>query len=192
MKYPLLNSYFNDNVIHTYCDINIGFAIDIDKGLKVIKIPKTSELSIMEIEDIIFDLSNQYLEDKIPIENLTEISFTITDLSGEGISYFKPLVNMYNSSILGISSIDNDLNRFNASITFDHRVTEGKYVAQFLNELKIRIESYSFNDKKSDKSYECYKCFKRLNEDLSEVGLLPVITPQGKSKYICQTCWNGF
>ena len=192
LKYPLLNSYFSENVIHTYSDINIGFAIDIDKGLKVIKIPKTSELTIIDIEDKIFDLSNLYLEDKIPIENLTEISFTVTDLSGEGISYFKPLVNMYNSAILGISSIDNDLNRFNACITFDHRVTEGKYVAQFLNELKSRIESYSFNDETYNKSYECYKCLKRLNEDLSEVGLLPVITPNGKNKYICQTCWNGF
>ncbi len=191
IKYPLLNGFFDNNQIHTYNEVNIGFAIDIDKGLKVVKVAKTNELTIAQVEETILELSNQYLEDKIPVESLTGISFTVTDLSGEGVSYFRPLVNMYNSAIMGISAIDEELQRFNTSITFDHRITEGKYVAQFLNELKSRMESYAYNDAEANNHIKCYKCFKTLQEDLAQVGLLPVITPQGKREHICQTCWNG-
>lgn len=191
VKYPLMNGFFSDNQIYTYNEVNIGFAIDIDKGLKVVKIANTNELSVAQVEKIILELSNQYIEDKISVEILTGISFTITDLSVESISYFRPLVNMFNSAIMGISSVDEELQRFNTSITFDHRVTEGKYVAQFLNELKQRIESYTYDDTQVNNHIKCYKCFKTLQEDLAQVGLLPVITPQGKREYICQTCWNG-
>lgn len=191
VKYPLMNGFFTDNQIYTYNEVNVGFAVDIDKGLKVVKIANTNEHSIAAIEEQILNLSNQYLEDKIPVENLTGISFTITDLSGEGISYFRPLVNMFNSAIIGISSIDEELQRFNTSITFDHRVTEGKYVAQFLNELKQRIESYAYNDDEANNHISCYKCFKTLKEDLAQVGLLPVITHQGKRAFICQSCFSG-
>lgn len=191
VKYPLLNGFFDNNQIYTYNEVNIGFAIDIDKGLKVVKVAKTNELTVAQVEETILELSNQYLEDKIPVESLTGISFTVTDLSGECVSYFRPLVNMYNSAIMGISAIDEDLQRFNTSITFDHRITEGKYVAQFLNELKARMESYAYNDAEANNHIKCYKCFKTLQEDLAQVGLLPVITPQGKREHICQTCWNG-
>jgi pyruvate/2-oxoglutarate dehydrogenase complex dihydrolipoamide acyltransferase (E2) component len=191
IKFPLLNAFYNNQSIYQYKNIHIGFAIDIDKGLKVVKIENTNNLTISEVEDAILLLSNQYLEDKIPMSNLLDITFTITDLSNEGVSFFKPLVNKNNSAILGISAIDQILQRFNTSITFDHRVTEGKYIAQFLKELKDRIESYAFNDNLKNTHYTCYKCFKNLQEDLSNVGLLPIVTPQGKSAFICQTCWNG-
>ena len=191
VKYPLLNGFFDNNQIYTYNEVNIGFAIDIDKGLKVVKVANTNELSVTQVEETILELSNQYLEDKIPVESLTGISFTLTDLSGEGVSYFRPLVNMYNSAIMGISAIDEELQRFNISITFDHRITEGKYVAQFLNELKVRMESYAYNDAEANNHIKCYKCFKTLQEDLAQLGLLPVVTPQGKREHICQTCWNG-
>jgi pyruvate/2-oxoglutarate dehydrogenase complex dihydrolipoamide acyltransferase (E2) component len=141
VKYPLLNGFFNDNLIHTYDEVNVGFAIDIDKGLKVVKVGRANELSVAELEEQILELSNLYLEDKLPVESLIGIGFTITDLSGEGISYFRPLVNMFNSSIMGISAVDEELQRFNTSITFDHRVTEGKYVSQFLMNLKGGLES---------------------------------------------------
>ncbi len=191
IKFPLLNAFYNNQSIYQYKNINVGFAIDIDKGLKVVKIEKTNELTIAEIEEAILLLSNQYLEDKIPMSNLLDVTFTITDLSNEGVSFFKPLVNKNNSAILGISAIDESLQRFNASITFDHRVTEGKYIAQFLNELKVRIESYAFNEGLKNTHITCYKCFKNLKEDLSNIGLLPIVTPQGNTAYICQTCWNG-
>ena len=193
VKYPTLNGYFTGDSIAIYKEIDIGFAIDAGKGLKVLRLSEASSKMITEIEQDIMTLSNKYLDGALSVEELTGVSFTITDLSAEGVSFFTPLVNMMNSAILGVSAIDKKLNRCVLSVTFDHRVTEGKLVAQFLNELKDRLESYrSKYHPDLNLDIECFKCFKKLKEDLSDVGFTRCITPKGAEAYICQSCLKGF
>lgn len=192
-KYPLLNGYFTGEAIALYKEANAGFAIDIDKGLKVLKIAAADEKQIGAIEEEIMRLSNDYLDDRLKIEDLTDITFTITDLSSEGVSFFRPLVNMMNSAILGVSAIDEKLQRCMLSLTFDHRVTEGKLVAQFLSELKQRLESYqSKYHPRLNQNITCFKCYKTLKEDLGGTGFVKCITPEGNEGYICQSCLKGF
>ena len=191
-KYPLLNAYFAGDKIAVYKDVNIGFAVDIDKGLKVLKLPAANEQTLAAIETGIMDLSEKYLDDKLDINDLTGVSFTITDLSAEGVSFFRPLVNTMNSAIMGVSAIDEQLGRCTLSVTFDHRVTEGKPVAQFLKELKQRIESYRPDDVYKTNLISCFKCYTTLAEDLSDVGFVACITPEGKQAHICQRCFKGF
>ena len=192
-KYPLLNGYFTGDAIAVYKETNIGFAIDIDKGLKVLKVSTANEKSIGEIEDEVMRLSNSYLDESLKIEDLTDITFTITDLSSEGVAFFKPLVNMMNSAILGVSAIDQKLQRCTLSLTFDHRVTEGKAVAQFLAELKQRLESYQSKfHPHLNQNISCFKCMKTLKEDLGGTGFVKCITPEGNEGYICQSCLKGF
>jgi pyruvate/2-oxoglutarate dehydrogenase complex dihydrolipoamide acyltransferase (E2) component len=193
LKYKVLNGYFTGDAIALYKEVNIGFAIDIDKGLKVVKIPAAAAQSISDIESGIMLLSGKYLDNTLHIDDLSDISFTITDLSAEGVAFFKPLVNSMNSAILGVSAIDEKLSRCTLSLTFDHRVTEGKTAAQFLNELKQRLESYQ--SKHFPNAYQhisCFKCFKQLKDDLSDVGFSKCITPKGAEAYICQSCLKGF
>jgi len=192
-KYPEFNAFFNTDSIEIYESINIGIAIDIENGLKTAKIPDTNKLSISEIENQIFELSNKYIDNKLQVYDLTGITFTVTDLSSEGVSFFKPLVNQYNSAILAISSNDEKLNRTILSLTFDHRVTEGRKASIFLNELKERLESYkTMTGNTPDESIRCFKCMKPLAEDYNNVGFLKTITSDGYEKYICQTCFQGF
>jgi hypothetical protein len=98
-----------------------------------------------------------------------------------------------NSAILGISAIDGKLQRCMLSLTFDHRVTEGKLGAQFLKELKERLESYRGADAAAAvRGISCFKCMKTLEEDPAGVGFARCITPEGKDGYICQSCLKGF
>ena len=189
-KYPEFNAYFATESIAIYTKINVGIAIDMDLGLKTVKIAHTNKKTIKEIENEIFELSNKYIDKKLQLEELTNITFTITDLSGEGVSFFRPLINKNNSAILAISANDELLNRTVLSLTFDHRVTDGRKATIFLRELKNRIESYK-SDSKSLK-IKCFKCMKKLSEDYNDVGFLKTITSDGTEKYICQTCFNGF
>ena len=190
--YPLLNAYFAGDAIAIYRDVNPGFAIDIDKGLKVLKVAGAGSMSMTDIEAEILRLSGNYLDEKLQLEELTDISFTITDLSAEGVSFFQPLVNKMNSAILGVSAVDPRLQRCMLSLTFDHRVTEGKAVARFLQELKQRIESYRPQAGAKRPDIACFKCFKTLDEDLGGAGFMHCITPDGKEGYICQSCLKGF
>lgn len=190
-QYSILNAYYVNDGIARYKNVNVGFAVDLDKGLKVLKIAGADEKSITAIEDDIMNLSGKYLDDKLSIDDLSDISFTITDLSGEAVDSFRPLVNSRNSAILGISAIDKKLQRCVLSITFDHRVTEGKTVARFLGELKSRLESYrAFAKDRLD--IHCYKCQKSIKEDLSNIGFAKVINKEGADVFVCQTCFKGF
>jgi len=196
LKYREFNAYFSNEHIAFYKKVNVGFAADIGKGLKVLKIADTNLKSILEIEEEVFNLSSHYIDDQLTLEQLTDITFTITDLSSEGVFSFTPLINMKNSAILGISSIDSE-GKCIISMSFDHRVSEGKQVALFLTELKNRIESYSapvYSQKPESNlnSIACYRCFKTLNDDIAQIGFAKCITPQGAEGYICQSCFKGF
>jgi pyruvate dehydrogenase E2 component (dihydrolipoamide acetyltransferase) len=190
--YPLLNAWYNGDGVALYREVNPGFAIDIDKGLKVVKVAGAGEKTIGEIESDILRLSGSYLDDTLKLEDLTDITFTITDLSAEGVAFFRPLINKMNSAILGLSAIDNKLERCMLSLTFDHRVTEGKLAARFLKELKERLESYRPADGSAYAGIACFKCYKTLKEDLGGAGLVRCVTPEGKDGYICQACIKGF
>ncbi len=191
-KYTALNAYFTPGGIAYYKEVHVGFAIDIDKGLKVLKLPLTNEKNLAAIENSIMRLSEKYLDDALDIADLTEIGFTITDLSAESVHFFRPLVNTMNSAILGVSSIDEKLERCILSLTFDHRVTEGKSVAKFLKELKDRLESYRADAIHKTTTISCFKCYTTLAEDLSDVGFVACIQPNGQQGHICQRCFKGF
>jgi len=141
-SFPILNAYFEKGRILKYNNINIGYAIDINFGLKVVTINDTSRLSVHEIEEQLNEKFDKYSRQILDVNDLANSTFTITDLSKSGIHYFQPLINKNQSAILGVSSVDFKTNSFNVSLTFDHRVTEGKVVSSFLNTLKGNLEKY--------------------------------------------------
>ena len=68
-----------------------------------------------------------------------------------------------------------------------------KQAAQFLKELKERLESYRATDAAAAvQGISCFKCMKTLQEDLAGVGFARCVTPEGKDGYICQSCLKGF
>ncbi|MEO8416162.1 MAG: 2-oxo acid dehydrogenase subunit E2 [Ginsengibacter sp.] len=192
VKFKELNAFYSNDSVSYYEKVNIGFAIDLGQGLKVVKVSDAGKKTIREIEDDIIALSGKYLDNTLHYNDLTDVTFTITDLSSEQVAFFQPLVNYMNSAILGMSSIDEKLDRCVFTITFDHRVTEGKSVAGFLAELKNRLESYRSGHFTKQTDIACFKCYKRLSDDLSDTGFTKCITPAGGDAFICQSCLKGF
>ena len=196
-KYPILNAYFENDIIRIYNDINIGVALDIDDGLKVYTIKNTEQLSISSIEKSISIGVDYYLDRSLTPDQLTGSTFTITDLSSFGASVVVPLINLNQAAILGISSIDKKLNRVNVSLSFDHRVTEGKVASQFLLELKQRIEAYLKIYSKVDNDTneaKCSLCLKTLSEDkqMDGVGLINIMNHDGDNILVCNICLDGW
>ncbi len=146
-KYPALNSFYQNNHIYEYIDINFGVALDIDDGLKVYNIRECDNKDLDEIKDSLARGVYSYLRKELTIKEITETTFTITDLSQYGVSNFIPLVNSHQSAILGVSAVDKALKRFSLSLSFDHRVTEGKSVSMFLSDLAKNIEQCVINNK---------------------------------------------
>ena len=138
--FPMMNSYFLDNHIIQHKLINIGLALDINNGLKVYTIPDTNKLNLDEVEGKINEGIYKYLRNELTPRDLSTSTFTISDLSQYGVEKFVPLINLKQAAILGVSAVDLKLNRFNLSLAFDHRVTEGRVASEFLSMLKKGIE----------------------------------------------------
>lgn len=146
-KFKEFNAFYHNNCIHYYNYINIGYALDLDKGLKVANLGDLSDKTYSEISPLLFDFVNKYIRDSFSIKDLSGSTFTVTDVSAEDVFFFSPLINKFQSAVLGISSVDLDSLSFLLNLVFDHRVTEGKKAAQFLKGLKNKIESEMHSQK---------------------------------------------
>lgn len=189
-QYPDLNAFYNEGQIIQYQQIDVGFAMDVDDGLKTLRIGQAHHLTLQQTEQKIWELSQKYIDKKLEVQDMTGITFTITDLSAEGVYSFTPLVNYNNAAILGVSTMSQETGRQIFSLSFDHRVTEGKTAARFLNDLRERLESYS-SGKEQNKSQICFRCMKRLEQDFSSIGFVKTLRPSGEEVYVCLSCLKG-
>lgn len=191
-RYPLLNAYFSEEKIYIYPDVNIGFAVDIDDGLKVLVVKDADKLNFKKLNDSIDDLISRYLDKTLKVSDISGGNFTITDLSSYGVTSFTPLVSANQSAMLGISSYDDSSGSIEVSISFDHRVTEGKYIANFLVELKERIEALVHSSEVTNPT--CCLCLKSLKEDkeLKSIGFYKILRHDGSNGLICNVCASGW
>ncbi len=149
-KYPMLNAYFDNDYIMEYIDVNIGIALDIDDGLKVYTLKNSDKLDFNNLEYQISQGIFNYFSKKLTPDQIKGSTFTISDLSSLGIDRFVPLINYKQSAVLGVSALDKKLNRFTLSLSFDHRVTEGKVASKFLSELSSLLMKYRDQNKVKD------------------------------------------
>lgn len=142
-QWPQFTAYYEADQIHFYSRVDLGIAIDLGMGLKVVRIKDIENLSISEISEITLDYCLRYMRNEIQVDELVGSTITVTDLSSQDILYFHPLINGYQSAIIGIGGDSSRPEHPMAiNMTFDHRVTTGREVAIFLKELKERILSY--------------------------------------------------
>lgn len=199
-QFSELNSYYNNGLIYTYPFVNIAFAVDAGFGLKTLTIKNADEKSFLAIQNEIFHIVNRYLDNALLPEDFEQASFTISDLSAEGIFYFDPLLSHQQSGILGIGSdhvIPNNNFAFSTLIlSFDHQVTEGKRASQFLAALKSRLLSHielHENVETSNETVWCISCHRSFQELQSlNAKLLSHYVSIRKTMPICSICLGGW
>jgi pyruvate/2-oxoglutarate dehydrogenase complex dihydrolipoamide acyltransferase (E2) component len=79
----------------------------------------------------------------LQLESLTGGTFTVTDLSAQGVEYFVPVLNRRQAAILGLCAERPDSGRRDLVLTFDHRMSDGMRAAVFLAALRDRLECAS-------------------------------------------------
>jgi pyruvate/2-oxoglutarate dehydrogenase complex dihydrolipoamide acyltransferase (E2) component len=147
VKWPQFTAYCEQQKIHFYDRIDLGLAIDLGMGLKVVNIRSSEKFTAKEISEIAVDFCLRYMRNEILPEELIDSTVTVTDLSSQDILYFYPLINGFQSAIIGIGGDSSRPGHPMAiNMTFDHRVSTGREVATFLNELKKRILSHQNNN----------------------------------------------
>jgi pyruvate dehydrogenase E2 component (dihydrolipoamide acetyltransferase) len=120
---------------------HIGVAVDTPHGLMVPKIRNVDKLDIKEIGKKLRSVSKLCKELKIDKKEFFGGSMTISSLGGIGGTFFTPIVNSPEVSILGVGksydkfvSIDGKLTTrkiLPISLSYDHRIIDGAEGARF-------------------------------------------------------------
>ena len=197
-KYPALNATYRDGAMIAYEEVNLGFAMDDGRGLKVAVLPKCDTLSLQEIVLQLRELTLAYIDDKLTPAQIANATFTISDLSGMGVSSFIPLISENQGGILGVGgeqfAPDSVYGWFNLTLTFDHQLSDGRTAACFLNDLKERLNHYEGTGTGQQPSQQPHLVCERCGRTASELSathhyLLRSASPQG---CLCTLCAAGY
>jgi pyruvate dehydrogenase E2 component (dihydrolipoamide acetyltransferase) len=132
--------------------VNIGIAVDTDRGLLVPVIRDADRKNIMQLSVELAQLSEKARTRKISLEEMQGGCFSISNLGGIGGTYFTPIVNAPEVAILGISRARMEpvyqkesgqfVPRFMLplSLSYDHRVIDGADGIRFLRWVAEALE----------------------------------------------------
>ncbi|AUM62376.1 dihydrolipoamide acetyltransferase family protein [Spiroplasma monobiae] len=140
-----------NNAILQMHNINIGIAVDTEKGLMVPVIKGANHLSIFEIANKIGELAMKARDGKLAMAEMKDGTFTVSNFGSVGLDYATPIINSPESAILGVGTmtktpifVKDEIKTgwiMPFSMTCDHRIIDGGDAGRFL----MKIENYLSN-----------------------------------------------
>lgn len=149
-RFPVVNASIdgNDIIYHGYYDI--GVAVSTERGLVVPILRDADQLTMAQIEQQINDFAARARQNKLTIEEMQGGTFTITNGGVFGSLMSMPILNPPQVAILGMQKIEkrpiveNDQivirPMMYLSLSYDHRLIDGKDSVQFLVTIKECLE----------------------------------------------------
>lgn len=160
--YPQVNSSLSpDGESVTYhAAVDLGIAVDTEKGLFVPVITEAGDLSIGGLARKIADVAERTRTSKISPDELSGGTFTITNTGSRGALFDTPIINQPQVAILGTGSVTKRpivvtdsaghegiaiRSMVYLALTYDHRMVDGADAARFLTHIKQRLEGAAFD-----------------------------------------------
>jgi pyruvate dehydrogenase E2 component (dihydrolipoamide acetyltransferase) len=150
LEHPALNVTLEGETIVSWQHINIGVAVDTERGLVVPVIHDVPSKSVTQLAEEMNELLPRAKDGKALPDELTGGTFTITNLGAFEIDAFTPIINLPECAVLGVGRL---IERYIVvdgqpairtmmalSLTFDHRLVDGGPAARFLQRIKHLIE----------------------------------------------------
>jgi pyruvate dehydrogenase E2 component (dihydrolipoamide acetyltransferase) len=150
--HPRLNAVYENGKVLCYQHMNIAFAVATDDGLYVPVIHQADQLNIDEISKRMNNLAEACKIRKIEIKDMSDGTFTISNLGMKKVRQFVPIIDPSQSAILGVGEVYEDLvmiktgkiktrKKLILTLTCDHRIIDGVSAADFLSQLQDVLES---------------------------------------------------
>lgn len=152
-NHPALNAHFLGDTMRYFDNVNLGLAVDTERGLLVPTVFGADTKSLVQISNEVKAVAAMSKEGTISPDLLQGGSFTITNLGTFGIESFTPVLNAPQTGILGINTITQKVRvvdgevitypSMGLSLTFDHGALDGAPAARFLKELGTALENFT-------------------------------------------------
>lgn len=151
-KYPIFNSSFDveaEEIVYKEY-INVGVAVDTDRGLIVPVVRNADQLTLRGIAMALRGIAERIRANQFAIEDLRGGTFTITNVGALGGTFSTPIINYPEVAILGLGRSrktpvikDDELAEalvLPLNMSFDHRATDGANAARFTREIISYLE----------------------------------------------------
>jgi len=146
-----VNASWADGQIQYNNAINVGLAVAVEDGLIVPVIHDADTLSVSEIATHRKDIVERAQTRKLRPADISDGTFTLTNLGMYNVDVFNAIVNTPQAAILAVGRIAERVVAVNGqptirsmmtvSLSCDHRVVDGARAAQFLDDLNNLIEN---------------------------------------------------
>lgn len=153
-KFPNVNSHCLGDAMRIFNTVNLGLAVDTERGLMVPAVKNAENLNITGLSKCLKKVADDCKKGSINPDLLASeaASFTVSNLGGYGVEWFTPIVNVPQSAILGVGTITarpKDLGGgvyafvpyLSLSLSYDHRAIDGGEATKFLKQVAIEIET---------------------------------------------------
>ena len=153
-KFPNVNSHCLGDAMRLFRNVNLGVAVDTERGLMVPVVPHADELGIVELSKQLKKVADDCKKGSINPDLLSPeaASFTVSNLGGYGVEWFTPIINLPQSAILGVCTLvprPKELGGgeiafvpyMGLSLTYDHRAIDGGEATRFLKQIAVEIEN---------------------------------------------------
>jgi pyruvate/2-oxoglutarate dehydrogenase complex dihydrolipoamide acyltransferase (E2) component len=154
-EYPLMNATLDGDRITIHDEVHLGIAVSLgEKGLIVPVVRDAHLLSHEGLGQKIKDLAARARENQLQPDEVRGGTFTITNPGRYGALLATPIINQPQVAILDLEAVvkrpvvvggDSIAIRpmTYLCMSWDHRALDGAYAAQFLSEVRARIEAWS-------------------------------------------------
>jgi pyruvate dehydrogenase E2 component (dihydrolipoamide acetyltransferase) len=139
-----------NNEIIQYKHVNIGIAVALDNGLIVPVIKDANHKTITALRNDLLMLSDKARTGRLTSDEMSQGTFTISNLGMFGVDHFTPIINPPQSAILGVCrtverpvAVDGQVvvkPLMNLCLSFDHRLIDGVDGAKFLARIRALLE----------------------------------------------------
>ena len=149
-QFPNLNAALEDDEIVHFGQVNIGVAVAVEGGLLTVVCRDADRKSLRQISIEVREMASRARSGKVRPNDVEGSTFSVSNLGMFKVEHFVAIINPPEAAILAVGSAlevpvvqDGEIKpgiRMKATISIDHRVSDGAEAAQFMQALAPYLE----------------------------------------------------
>jgi 2-oxoglutarate dehydrogenase E2 component (dihydrolipoamide succinyltransferase) len=159
-KFPLINSSVDGDRIIVKKDINLGMATALPSGNLIVPVIRNADqLNLVGLAKQVNSLADNARNNKLKPEDISDGTFTLTNVGTFGSLMGTPIINQPQVAILAVGTIKKRpvvietpagdsiaiRHMMYLSMSYDHRIIDGSLGATFLTAVANELESFDVN-----------------------------------------------
>lgn len=149
-QFPNLNASIKGDEITRFGHVNVGVAVSVEGGLLTVTVKDADQKPLRQISSEVREMAGRARSGKVRPDDIEGSTFSISNLGMYDVDEFIAIISPPEAAILAVGSAkqvpvveDGQVKpgiRMNATISADHRVTDGAEAARFMQALAAYLE----------------------------------------------------